>query len=134
MIRLIWIVLMILALLWSMFCWFAASVLGSGAKAVATMTRLFGFDPASTQWLGDTLAMISGPAQIVVGIGWLIGMAILGMAGVAGARAASGMQAAILEGRRHVRNRQSGENSHIVEGTISSRQVEPTPGDDRFAK
>ncbi|MFA7439906.1 MAG: hypothetical protein WCZ66_02945 [Sphingomonadaceae bacterium] len=130
--RLIWIVLAIFSLLWSIFCWFAATLLGTGAQVVASITRWLGFDPSSTQWLGDTLAMIAVPAQIIVAIGWLIGMAVLAMVGVAGSRAASGMQDTFFGAKpdeRQMRDKKGG-RAGLVEGTVSSRHVESAGRDD----
>lgn len=89
----LYLLLAVLGLIWTMFCWFLATILGAGGKTVTAITRWLGADVSSTQWLADTLSVIGGTVQIVVWIAWAVGAGALVAVGLLGSRM-------IAEGRR----------------------------------
>lgn len=86
--RVMWILLGLGALLWTSIAWLLHSIAGSGEAAVMTMTRWLQIEPASTIWLAEILAAIGGPTQVLVWIGWALGMAALGLVAWFGTRVA----------------------------------------------
>ncbi|QMW23614.1 hypothetical protein [Sandaracinobacteroides saxicola] len=97
--KLLWIALGIGGLLWSGLAWLFYWLAGSGQAAVNSLTRFFELNPASTQWLADTLA-VAGPAmQVVVVALWLVGMALLLLLGWLVPRLRRKAAAVIVEGR-----------------------------------
>jgi hypothetical protein len=116
----------LLAGLWSLLAWVLHGLAGSGSAAVVAVTKWMGFDPAQTQWLADGLGAAGWLAQGVVILIWLIGMALLGLFGVMGSRAASGMADIGEELRRDAQVRGQGP---VVEGEIAVSRVDPVRDD-----
>ena len=81
-----------------------------------------GIDPSQTQWRADGLGAAGWLAQGVVVLLWLIGMGVLGLFGVMGARALSGVEELGEELRRSAEVRGGGP---VVEGEIAVRRVDP---------
>jgi hypothetical protein len=73
--RVLTIILVLAAALWSAAGWALFAFARSGPAAVTTLATWLQFEPGELQWLADALA-IAGPAmQVVVVIVWLLGMA-----------------------------------------------------------
>ena len=122
--RLMWVLLGLAALIWTAIAWLLHSIAGSGEAAVVTITRWLQIEPASTIWLANILAAIGGPTQVLVWIGWAIGMAGLALVAWFGSRVAD--EAAAVS-----RGLAAGERMRLepaVEGQIRSKTVgEATP-------
>jgi len=117
--RLMWILLGIGALVWTSIAWLLHSLAGSGEAAVLGISRMLQVDPTSTIWLADILGAIGGPTQVLVWIGWAIGMAALGLVGWFGSRVAHEAETvsrSIAESR-----------APLVEGEIRARSVSTAP-------
>jgi hypothetical protein len=116
----IWGVFALLAALWSLFAWLLHGIAGAGSAAVVSLSKWMGIDPSQTQWIADGLGAAGWLAQGVVILIWLIGMGVLGLFGVMGTRAVSGMEEIGEELRRGAEVRGQGP---VVEGEVSLRQV-----------
>jgi hypothetical protein len=90
--QIMWGLLGVAAILWSLLGWFLHALAGSGSAAVVTVTRWLELDPASTQWIADTLALAGGIAQWLVILIWLMGLGLLGALGWLGGRAGDAME------------------------------------------
>jgi hypothetical protein len=117
--RVMWILLAIAALLWTAMAWLLHSLAGSGEAAVLGITRWLQIDPTSTIWLADILGAIGGPTQVLIWIGWAIGMAALGLVGWFGSRVAN-EAANVSRGIQESR-------APTVEGQIRERSVASAP-------
>lgn len=118
----IWGFFALLAALWSLLAWLLHGVAGAGSAAVVKLSKWMGIDPSQTQWLADGLGAAGWLAQGVVVLLWLIGMGVLGLFGVMGARAISGAEELGEELRRSAEVRGGGP---VVEGEIAVRRVDP---------
>lgn len=128
----LWLVLAIIGLLWTMLCWFLATLLASGGQAVTTITRWLGGDVASTQWLADILATVGGTAEIFVWIAWAIGTGALLVVGYLGARLSTEATRAaerIAQAQRGYSDPDLMRKGQIFEGEIQSRDISEPPSD-----
>jgi len=118
-----WILLGLAALLWSLFAWALHAIAGSGEAAVTTMTRWLQIDPTSTIWLADLLATIGGPTQILIIIGWLIGMAALGLTGWFASHVTDQARSIASEAARAARETPG----VFVDGEVKAKTFAPPP-------
>lgn len=114
----------LLAGLWSLLAWLLHGLAGAGSAAVVRISKWMGIDPSQTQWIADGLGAAGWLAQGVVILIWVIGMAVLGLFGVMGSRAVSGMDEIGKELRRDARVRGKGA---VVEGEIAGRPARASP-------
>ena len=114
----------LLAGLWSLLAWLLHGLAGAGSAAVVQVSKWMGIDPSQTQWIADGLGAAGWLAQGVVILIWVIGMAVLGLFGVMGSRAVSGMEEIGEELRLDAQVRGQGV---VVEGEISGRPTRPSP-------
>ncbi len=121
--RALWILLGLGAFLWTSLAWLLHSLAGSGEAAVLGLTRWLQIDPNSTIWLANIFGAIGGPTQVLIWIGWAIGMAAMGLVGWFGSRVAN--EAASLS-RTMADNRRP-----TVEGQIRERSVSAAPPPER---
>jgi hypothetical protein len=80
------------------------------------LTRWLEMEPESTQWLADGLAMAGGLAQVLVLVGWGIGLAALAGVGWLAARAADGVEAA-------GRTRRTAGRGPVIDGEVRDRHI-----------
>lgn len=124
----------LLAALWSLLAWMLHGIAGAGSAAVVGLSKWVGIDPSQTQWLADGLGAAGWLAQGVVVLIWLMGLGVLGLFGLMGSRALSGMEQFGDEIRRTAEVRGPGP---VVEGEVAMRRVDPAPtqaGDDGPAR
>jgi hypothetical protein len=112
----------LLAALWSLLAWLLHGIAGAGSAAVVTISKWMGIDPSQTQWIADGLGAAGWLAQAVVILIWLMGMGLLALFAMTGARAASGMEEIGEELRRDAQVRGGGP---VVDGEISRRVTPP---------
>lgn len=114
--RVTWILVGLAALVWSAIAWGLHALAGAGSPAVVRLTRWLEMEPESTQWLADGLAMAGGLAQVLVLVGWGIGLAALAGVGWLAARAADGVEAA-------GRARRTAGRSPVIDGEVRDRRI-----------
>jgi hypothetical protein len=112
----------LMAAMWSLLAWLLHGIAGAGSAAVVSLSKWMGIDPSQTQWIADGLAAAGWLAQAVVILIWLLGMGVLGLFGVMGSRAVSGMEEIGEELRRGADVRGGGP---VVEGEVAVRRVDP---------
>lgn len=123
--RAAWGLLGLAALLWSGLAWGLHALAGAGSAAVVRITRWLELEPESTQWLADGLAMAGDLAQMLVLIGWAIGLAALGSVGWLIGRAAEGAETAL-------RDRGGRPRGPVIDGEIHDRHIaDSSISDDR---
>ena len=121
---LLWILVGLGALAWSLLAWLLYAIAGSGGAAVVSLTRWLEIDPASTQWIADTLSLAGGIAQWLVVLMWLLGMAVLGVVGWLGGQAAGAATAASRDAMR----RAGAGVGPVIDGQVSEKSVAPETG------
>lgn len=123
--RAAWGLLGLAALLWSGLAWGLHALAGAGSAAVVRITRWLELEPESTQWLADGLAIAGDLAQMLVLIGWAIGLAALGAVGWLVGRAAEGAQTG-------PRDRPGRPRGPVIDGEIRDRHIaDSSISDDR---
>lgn len=126
--RPLWILLALVGLMWTGLCWLGGLLLSSSGKAVATVTRWFGYPPSSTQWLSDTLSSLGSAAAMVVALFWVIGVVALILFG----RFLSRLSAEARRAAEQVRQQRGYDigggpgGGDIVEGEIRDRTIQAT--------
>lgn len=115
----LWVLLGVLALIWSALAWFVWSLAGAGGAAVVAVTRWLEIDPSATQWLADTLSLAGGVAQWLVAFGWLLGMVVLAIV----ARLMSKAQEAVRMASRHA---EMAYGEPAVDGEIRYKKISET--------
>lgn len=123
----IWGFFALLAGFWSLLAWLLHGIAGAGSAAVVSLSKWMGIDPSQTQWIADGLAAAGWLAQAVVILIWLLGMGVLGLFGVMGSRAVSGMEEIGEELRRGADVRGGGP---VVEGEVALRRMDPAQTQD----
>ena len=118
--RLVWTLVGLAALVWSGLSWGLHALAGAGSPAVVRLTRWLEMEPESTQWLADGLAMAGGLAQVLVLIGWAIGMAALAGVGWLAARAADEVAAT---GAAAGRRRAGSARGPVIDGEVRDRHI-----------
>lgn len=139
--RPLWILLAVVGLMWTGLCWLGGMLLSSSGRAVATVTRWFGYPPSSTQWLSDTLASLGSAAAMVVALFWVIGLVALILFGRFLSRLSAETRRAVEQAREQRGYAPGGgdpgggdpgggdpRGGDIVEGEIRDRTIQATDG------
>jgi|FEC22Drversion2_1045045.scaffolds.fasta_scaffold00946_16 hypothetical protein len=118
--RAAWILLALVALVWSGLAWVLHALAGAGSPAVVRLTRWLEMEPESTQWLADGLAMAGDIAQLLVLVGWAIGLAALLLVGWLAGRAVDAAETAR-------RDRSQPSRGPAIDGEVSDRHIADSP-------
>lgn len=73
--RLLTVILLIAAALWSLVAYGLFALARYGAAAITRLADAMGLEPQALQWLADSVALVGPAMQVVVVVVWLLGLA-----------------------------------------------------------
>lgn len=115
-----------LALGWSALAWLLHAAAGTGSVAVVRVSHWLDIDPASTQWIADTMAFAGGVAQWFILLVWAIGLGVL----VVLAMLASKTIGSVNDLAQQAENTRWGRiqpDNDTISGEITDKRITKTP-------